>query len=422
MKLDMLFNVLLVICVIVFGLIVNYDFKNTITNIIFFWFYMSFALYNLMPFIEFHFLQSFINFSLSGVKIDYNKNSEINSLITFLITSVLLIVFFSRFPITKIVQFDKKIDTRKLFLFLISTYLLIFIIFFPNFVASFGSYEGNVTTKGVSGVFSFFCDFISFSAGIFAFVFYANKLFVKSLLFSIIPIIMGVLLSSKDEIIIGLISIVNIYFFLHNKKGKVFLSFAVLFLAPLFSVVFSVYRTPEASIVDLNSYIFYILGGIYLNSDVGGNFVVYRILTDSVDYFQLGIGHLEGLMTFLPNFLFNRGLDPAENLASSNMINYERGMGIGYSFLGEAYSNFGYFSVFSYILYFSILFFCFKYIKKLFRMNDIIYLGFLSSFVSYSLVSMHRSFLFGSLKNQIYFMLFLCFFSFCYSRLTSIKY
>jgi hypothetical protein len=375
-----------------------------------------------MPVVEFHYLKLFVDFNLSGIQIENNTNSEINTLLSYILSSILLFIFFQKFKLIKSVeQFPNILNISSLFFSLIISYLFIFLLFRQEFLIAISSYEGNVISKGKSGLFSFFCDFITISSSIFALIFFNNKLFFRSILLIIVPFTMGLILSSKDEIIIGLITILNTFFFLKKKKGKFFLSLVFLIIAPLFSIVFSVYRTPDVSIFDLNSYVPFLLKGVYLSSDVGGNFAVYRMLTDSIDRFQLGIGHLEGLKTFLPNFLFERGLDPAELMAKNVFEDYQRGMGVGYSFFGEAYINFGFLAALSYIFYFIILKLLFNFITKIFNVNSAFLVSFVLTYYCYSIVVMHRSFLFGSVKSQIYFFLIIYAFYFIFRLLSSLN-
>jgi hypothetical protein len=222
---------------------------------------------------------------------------------------------------------------------------LVFVVYFRNYLAISGDYRTNYTLLGSKSVYAYSLDLVMFLLVIVSTLCADYKNTTEKILHYATPIILvtwALYTSNKNPILLALLPL------LYKLRLKINWRH-VIFLLPLtflgLITFFSLMR--KELDITLSSFVFVLSEyGIFRNTDPSGPMYVYSKMVDTirVEGFEFGKTYSSIFWNWIPSFVWpDRWLDPAVEFAVKHIPNRRAGQGYGYSFIGEAWYNFGVF-------------------------------------------------------------------------------
>lgn len=287
------------------------------------------------------------------------------------------------FQLDNIVLTDARVRKANLFLF----FLLLFgFIIFKDSILSVDTYENNIKMSS-NPVYKFFINLsILFSSILIALNFMKRSYLIVFVLV-IILFTWSLYSSDKNPVVIGGLGFLYGLNKVNNKTNRSFIYLLlILTVIPVFSVAFSSYRSGNISYFEFSR-------SLYSNSDPKGPFetIINTASNKSQINYIPGESYLKSFITWVPQKIWSdRPDDLAVVYAKSNLSNYYKGLGLGFSPIAEGLLNFGYYGpFFHYLLTALSLLFLIIFFKKIntIKLNHLL----LYFFISYYVIMMHRS-------------------------------
>lgn len=243
---------------------------------------------------------------------------------------------------------------------ILTTIFFLIALFRREFIQA-GSYTGGIETSYNSPNFAVVLQLLALSCCVLS----ARRILVKktidfiAFLQGLISVGLGVYTSSKDLILLGVLcfSVIVIKRPVYSFVKGFFIVLAPVFLIPLFVLSFSLFRAGVVpNLSKLRNTVEVV--GVFKNSEPAGPYVsLNKIVSEEETDWLLGESYLSLFYFWIPRSIMpNRPLDLAEKFARSNIANWKPGQGMGFSFMAEAYWNFGVLGAFLQYTFFGLLF------------------------------------------------------------------
>jgi oligosaccharide repeat unit polymerase len=285
---------------------------------------------------------------------------------------------------------------------LIITVILLLIVFRTELLAV-NTYFGNYFTSYTSPIFSYTVSVFTYFIAILAsyHILSLSGFSRVNLSLIVMLIVWGVYSSNKNPILLGLLS-ASVYFLIPKKKEEISkLLFVIvggiffLFSFPLFSLFRAGFRGLD------------LLRNYYFSTtliDPAGPFysLLYSLTLGKKLY---GITYISDLMLIIPKWIWEeRPLGTAVYFAKEIIPNWQPGQGLGYSFMAEAYQNFGVTGAFLQYFLIGLLWgMIWNILKKHFsKINYIYFQSIYFTIGFYMLILMHRAPVIGLVKNMLH--------------------
>jgi len=252
--------------------------------------------------------------------------------------------------------------------------ILLLVCYRSEVLISIDSYIGNYSSTYNNPIYAYLKETLFFSLSILIsilFLMKERKWIVSGIVVSLILSLFGFLTRDKDPLLLSVIPYLFLAAPIYNRikinrivKGVAVFTLVVIVL-PIISLQYSLYRgnDPRTLSQALTN------EGIYTFFDARGPYQSIGLeLMNERSSFYYGKTYLDGFTYWIPRFVWpQRSMGPAEEFAKQHMKDWKPGMGLGYSPIAEAYSNFGILGAFFHFLLYSIVIgLLFKLTKKLF--------------------------------------------------------
>jgi len=312
---------------------------------------------------------------------------------------------FKPFKVRRIVQNRFPRIPYSLRLICFGFFVLLLIFFYKNIFAV-STYEAAYGLRYNKPVFSLLSSFVVLYGAVIASTIISRGKNLNKALgigFIVLIVLWGIYSLDKNVILIGLLAVAAAFSILLKKQRFVSIIFIFIGCAILIYLikVFSFYRG------GLNIYSAFSLalkhfGLRYI--DPLGPFVSLQHILNNCSDLQYGQTYLNIFYLIIPRFLWKeRPLDLSEQFAQDNIINWQPGMGLGYSPLAEAYLNFSWMGpIIQYLILGLLWGFIWKVLRKLlWHFPQEIWQSLYYILGFYLLILMHRAPVSGLMKSMI---------------------
>ncbi|MCT4638580.1 MAG: oligosaccharide repeat unit polymerase [Bacteroidales bacterium] len=281
---------------------------------------------------------------------------------------------------------------------LIITLLGLVTVYYNEILISFKSYAGNYMITYSNPVYAYLKETLFFAVSVLITLLYLRRKrnpIILGIVLSLVLAFLGFKTNDKDPMFLAAVPYLVLFYPLYtrvklnNRLKSIIVFFSIAILIPLCSLRFTLYRGGDET-----GLITYIKEhGVYSRFDARGPYTSLGIvLSDDDIEFKYGKTYTSGFVNWIPRFIWSgRPTNPAEVFAKEYVKDWKPGMGLGYSPLAEAYTNFGILGGFIHFLIYGL---CiggiYKLTKFIFRDDNIYMFSVFFVWMMYNFVMMFR--------------------------------